>query len=154
KLAGVSNFSAFHFHRIFHGVTGETLNSYVRRARLERAAQLMKAAPARRITDIALEVGFPGLSEFSRAFKVHFGINASSWDRRAPLEKSKICQAPDGLMLYPLEELERQKKAKGLQVRVGGLDRCRYVYMRTFNPYGNERLIGVYHSLVNWLARR
>src|SRR5215813_10265059 len=72
KLARVSHFSSFHFHRIFHGITGETLNSFVRRARLERASQLMKAAPARRITDIALEVGFPGLAEFSRAFKTHF----------------------------------------------------------------------------------
>src|SRR5215469_8359201 len=154
KLARISHFSSFHFHRIFHGITGETLNSFVRRARLERASQLMKAAPARRITDIALEVGFPGLAEFSRAFKAHFGINASQWDRREPLEKSKICKAPDGLMLYPIEELERRREAEGLRVRVGTLDRCRYVYIRTFNPYGNERLIGAYHSLVNWLAER
>jgi AraC-like DNA-binding protein/DNA gyrase inhibitor GyrI len=154
KLARVSHFSDFHFHRIFHGITGETLNSFVRRARLERAAQLMKAAPARRITDIALEVGFAGLAEFSRAFKAHFGIKASSWDRREPLEKSKISKAPDGLMLYPIEELERHWKTKGLRVRIGRLDRCRYIYTRTFNPYGNERLIGAYHSLVSWLAGR
>ncbi|HLG17088.1 MAG TPA: helix-turn-helix domain-containing protein [Blastocatellia bacterium] len=154
RLARVSHFSAFHFHRIFHAITGETLNSFVRRARLERAAQLMKAAPARRITDIALDVGFPGLAEFSRAFKAHFGITASSWDRRAPLEKSKICKAPDGLMFYPLDELERRVKSEGLRVRIGKLDRCRYVYIRTFDPYGNQRLIGVYHSLLNWLAQR
>jgi AraC-like DNA-binding protein/DNA gyrase inhibitor GyrI len=154
KLARVSHFSAFHFHRIFHAITGETLNSFVRRARLERAAQLMKAAPARRITDIALEVGFAGLSEFSRAFKTHFGINASSWDRREPLEKSKISKAPDGMMFYSIEDLERRRKAAGLSVRIGRLDRCRYIYIRTFNPYGNERLIGAYHSLVSWLAER
>jgi AraC family transcriptional regulator len=154
RLASVSNFSAFHFHRIFHGITGETLNSHVRRARLERAAQLMKAAPGRRITDIALEVGFAGLAEFSRAFKAHFGINASSWDRRQPLKKSKISKAPDGLMLYSIEEVEHHRKAEGLRVRIGRLDRCRYVYIRTFKPYGNERLIGVYHSLVSWLAER
>ena len=64
KLARVSHFSPFHFHRIFHAITGETLNSFVRRMRLERAAQLMKAAPSRRVTDIALDVGFAGLAEF------------------------------------------------------------------------------------------
>jgi AraC family transcriptional regulator len=154
KLARVSNFSAFHFHRIFHGITGETLNSHVRRVRLEKAAQLMKAAPGRRATDIALEVGFAGLAEFSRAFKAHFGINASAWDRRAPLEKSKICKAPDGLVLYSLEELERRRKAEGLRVRIGRLERCRYVYARTFDPYRNGRLVSVYHLLVDWLARR
>src|SRR5262245_26897366 len=119
KLARVSHFSSFHFHRIFQSITGETVNSFVRRARLERAAQLMKAAPARRITDIALEVGFAGLAEFSRAFKAHFGINASAWDRRGPLEKSKICKAPGDLVFYPLEELEHRAKEAGLHVRIG-----------------------------------
>jgi AraC family transcriptional regulator len=154
KLARVSHFSNFHFHRIFQGITGETVNSFVRRARLERAAQLMKAAPGRRITDIALDVGFPGLAEFSRAFKAHFGITASSWDRRAPLEKSKICKAPGELVLYSLEELEHQKKALGLRVRIGKLDRCRYVYVRIFDAFGNERVMDAYQSLVNWLAQR
>lgn len=154
KLAQVSHFSDFHFHRIFQSITGETVNSFVRRARLERAAQLMKAAPAGRITDIALEVGFAGLAEFSRAFKAHFGINASAWDRRGPLEKSKICKAPGELVFYPLEELEPRAKEAGLRVRIGRMERCRYVYFRVFNSYGNERLMDAYHSLVNWLARR
>lgn len=154
KLAQVSHFSPYHFHRIFQGVTGETVHGFVRRARLERAAQLMKATPIRRITDIALEAGFPGLAEFSRAFKAHFGITASSWDRRAPLEKSKICKAPGDLVLYSLEELEQQKKALGLRVQIGRLNRCRYVYFRVFNSYGNERLMEAYHSLLKWLAER
>lgn len=154
QLAQVSHFSAFHFHRIFLGITGETVNSFVRRVRLERAAQLMKATPGRRSTDIALEVGFAGLAEFSRAFKAHFGINASAWDRRAPLEKSKICKAPGDLVLYSLEELEQQQRAWGWRVRIGKLDRCRYVYVRIFDPYGNERVMSGYHSLVHWLAQR
>ncbi len=154
NLARVSHFSPFHFHRIFQGITGETMNSFVRRARLERAAQLMKASPARRITDIALEVGFAGLAEFSRAFKAQFGITASSWDRRAPLEISKICKAPGEIVFYPFEELDQRAKDAGLSVRVGKLDPCRYVYFRVFNSYGSERLMDAYHSLLQWLARR
>jgi AraC family transcriptional regulator len=70
RLSEVACFSPFHFHRIFQGVTGETLNSHVRRVRLERAALLMRTSPRKRITDVALEVGFPGTAEFSRAFRV------------------------------------------------------------------------------------
>jgi AraC-like DNA-binding protein/DNA gyrase inhibitor GyrI len=154
RLARVSNFSSFHFHRIFQSVTGETLNSCVRRSRLERAAQMMMANPGMRITGIALDVGFAGLAEFSRAFKAHFGINASAWNRRDPLEKSKMRKAPEGLPLYSAEELERWSETEKMKVRVAKLDRLRYVYVRTFNPYGNQKLIGVYHSLLNWLARR
>ena len=35
RLSEVGCFSPFHFHRIFQSVTGETLNSHVRRVRLE-----------------------------------------------------------------------------------------------------------------------
>src|SRR5579871_6382209 len=85
RLSGIAAFSPFHFHRIFQGITGETLNSHVRRVRLERAAALMRASPRKRITDVAIETGFAGTAEFSRAFKSHFERTASSWDRRSPL---------------------------------------------------------------------
>src|SRR5207249_4325047 len=34
-LAGVANFSSFHFHRLFSAWMGETLGEYLRRRRLE-----------------------------------------------------------------------------------------------------------------------
>ena len=154
RLARVGCFSPFHFHRIFQAITGETLNSHVRRVRLERAATLMKASLNKRITDVAVEVGFAGTAEFSRAFKAHFGRNASAWDRRGPLEKSKICKVPDPISFYTLEELRMRCTAANFRVRLHGSNPFRYVYVRTFNPYGNERLVGVYHSLVQWLADR
>src|SRR5207253_11356995 len=78
RLSALAYISPFHFPRIFQGVTGETLNSHVRRVRLERAAVLMKASPRMRITDVSLETGFAGTAEFSRAFKNHFDRTASS----------------------------------------------------------------------------
>jgi AraC family transcriptional regulator len=154
KLSSIAYFSPFHFHRIFQSVTGETLNSHVRRVRLERAALLLKTSPAKRITDAALEAGFAGTAEFSRAFKNRFGRTASSWDRRSPLEKSKICKEPDGLSLYTLEELERWKAAANLPVQVRRFDAFRYVYTRTFDPYGNAKLVDDYHTVRAWLAGR
>jgi AraC family transcriptional regulator len=152
KLSRIGCFSPFHFHRIFQAVTGETLNSHVRRVRLERAALLMKTSPRKRITDVAIESGFAGTAEFSRAFRNHFNRTASSWDRRSPLEKSKICKAPEMLCFYDLEELERWKAGADLQVHVGRLSAFRYVYIRVFAPYGNTRLVDAYHSLIAWLA--
>lgn len=154
RLAKVGCFSRFHFHRVFHGITGETLNSHVRRMRLERAAMLLKASPRKRITEAALEAGFAGTAEFSRAFRNHFGHTASSWDRSSPLEKSKICQAPENLSLYSVEELESWKAASRVQVRTGEFSAFRYVYIRVFAPYGNTRLVDAYHALAAWLAAR
>ena len=155
RLSKISCFSPFHFHRIFQGVTGETLNGHVRRVRLERAATLMKASPRKRITDVAIETGFAGTAEFSRAFKNHFGRTASSWDRRSPLEKSKICKAPDTLSFHTVEDLHRWKAAaKNAQVRLHRFEAFRYVYTRVYAPYGNTRLVDAYHALRAWLTQR
>jgi AraC family transcriptional regulator len=154
KLSRVGCFSPYHFHRIFQALTGETLNSHVRRVRIERAATLLKASPRKRITDAALEAGFAGIAEFSRAFQNRFGRTASSWDRRSPLEKSKICKAPDVLSVYTLEELERWRSEANVRVRVHLSSAFRYVYSRTFDPYCNARLVDAYRSLMAWLAER
>ena len=154
RLSTVACSSPFHFHRIFQGTTGETLNSHVRRVRLERAALLMRTSPQERITDIALKLGFSGTAEFSRAFKNHFDKTASSWDRRSPLEKSKICKAPEMLSFHTEEELKRWRAANNLRVRILRLNAFRYVYTRIFAPYANSRLVECYHALTEWLKKR
>jgi AraC family transcriptional regulator len=154
RLSRIGYFSPFHFHRIFQAVTGETLNTHVRRVRLERAALLMKTSPRKRITDVAIEAGFAGPAEFSRAFKNHFDRSPSSWDRRSPLEKSKICKAPGALSFYPLEELQSWKAAAHVRVRVAPFGAFRYVYIRVFAPYANQRLVDAYRALIGWLADR
>ena len=154
RLSEVGCFSPFHFHRIFQAVTGETLNSHVRRVRLERAALLMKASPRKRITDVAMEAGFAGTAEFSRAFRKQYDRAPSTWDRRTPLENSKICKAPDTLSFYPLEELASWRDAANIRVLVSRFSAFRYVYIRIFAPYANTRLIDAYHALVRWLADR
>jgi len=35
-LAGIANFSPFHFHRVFTFLTGETPNDYVQRIRMKK----------------------------------------------------------------------------------------------------------------------
>jgi AraC-like DNA-binding protein/DNA gyrase inhibitor GyrI len=154
RLSAIACFSPFHFHRIFQGATGETLNSHVRRVRLERAALLMRSSPVERITDIALKVGFSGTAEFSRAFKNHFDKTASSWDRRSPLEKSKICKAPEMLSFHTEEELKRWKTANQVRVRLLQFHAVRYVYTRIFSPYGDSRLLDRYNELRGWLTQR
>lgn len=42
KMAGIACFSPFHFHRVFTILTGETPTDYIKRTRIEKAAQLLK----------------------------------------------------------------------------------------------------------------
>ncbi|MBI2687334.1 MAG: AraC family transcriptional regulator [Acidobacteria bacterium] len=87
QLAAVACFSPFHFHRLFRAWMGETLQAFVHRLRLERAAQLLVFDQVRNISDVALECGFSSASAFARAFKAAFGASAGEWRKR------KICQA-------------------------------------------------------------
>jgi AraC family transcriptional regulator len=72
-LAERAGFSPYHFHRIFRAVFGEPLAAYVRRERLQRAANALRTT-SRDVTGIALEAGYDSPSAFARSFAEHFGI--------------------------------------------------------------------------------
>jgi AraC family transcriptional regulator len=78
-LAQVAHFSPYHFHRIFKAFLGETLNQYIRRVRLAKAANQLTYSRKKSITDIALESGFSSSAAFSRAFRETFNTSPSAW---------------------------------------------------------------------------
>jgi AraC-like DNA-binding protein len=67
------NLSPFHFLRIFAKAIGVTPHQYLVRSRLRRAAKLL-AQKERSVTDIALDVGFADLSNFTRTFHRAAGV--------------------------------------------------------------------------------
>ncbi len=87
-LAGVAGFSPFHFHRLFKSLTGETLNDYVWRARLERAANMLVYFQDQSILEISLSCGFSSPAVFSRAFKERFGASPSQYRKQRKVESN------------------------------------------------------------------
>jgi AraC-like DNA-binding protein len=89
--ARVAGISPFHFLRLFGRVLGVTPHQYVVQSRLRRAARML-AATERRVTDVALEVGFGDLSNFVRTFRRAAGMSprrfrqAARGDRRRQVE--------------------------------------------------------------------
>jgi AraC family transcriptional regulator len=78
-LAGIAQYSEQHFHRIFYRYTQETVNQFVRRTRLETAANQLMFAPASPVVDIAHKCGFNSLASFSHAFKKQFKVPPGKW---------------------------------------------------------------------------
>src|SRR5580698_705178 len=76
ELAHVACFSEFHFHRIFGAISGETLNNFTNRLRLEKAARLLRYSD-QSLTDIALDCGFSSSAAFSRAFRSGYDTSPS-----------------------------------------------------------------------------
>ena len=81
ELAGVANFSSYHFHRIFRGMVGETLQAHIRRLRLERAAMRLKGGDEP-VIRIALDAGYESHAAFTRAFGVMTGLSPSDYRKR------------------------------------------------------------------------
>jgi AraC family transcriptional regulator len=70
ELAEVAHFSPYHFHRIFRGMTGESVKEHVRRLRLERAAHRLRFT-GQPVTEIAFDAGYQQHEAFTRAFHTY-----------------------------------------------------------------------------------
>ena len=78
ELAKIAHFSQYHFHRIFRGLVGESLQEHIRRLRLERAASYLKYTE-KAVTDIAFDAGYQTHEAFSRAFRQAFNSSPSEF---------------------------------------------------------------------------
>lgn len=79
RLSQIALYSEQHFHRVFKQQTGESLHRYIRRTRLEQAANQLTFEAQRPIQEVAGKCGFASLSSFSQAFKTHFGLSPGVW---------------------------------------------------------------------------
>jgi AraC family transcriptional regulator len=105
KLAGLAGISAFHFHRIFRALTGETMFAFLQRRRLLRALELIHEGRFT-LTEIALECGFDSGSSLSRAFQKHFHCSPSEYRRQHP-----------PLLLPPARPRAKRKTTTPVEIR-------------------------------------
>ncbi|AJH01041.1 hypothetical protein LF65_04504 [Clostridium beijerinckii] len=73
ELADKAFLSKYHFHRVFHSVVGEPVAEYIRKKRLEEAANELLTTE-NKIIDIALKYQFSNQESFTKAFKKLYGI--------------------------------------------------------------------------------
>lgn len=118
EVADTAHASAFHFHRVFSAVTGETVGAFVRRARLEHAASLLKANPRRTITSVAMGAGFASSAEFTREFTREYGTAPSRWDRRGRVDLRPKIHAPSRPLRKPEVTAEFHPECRIAYVRV------------------------------------
>jgi len=90
-IADIAYFSPFHFHRVFKAITGETLNEYITRRRVEKAA-LDLLHKNITLSDVYLKYGFADNSTFTRTFKKFYGVSPTEFRKQNPNRFSKIRQ--------------------------------------------------------------
>ena len=175
-LAGVANFSRFHFHRLFRALVGETLNSFIQRNRIEKAASQLLDNPKKSITEIAFDCGFSGSASFARLFKETYQVSASEWRAGAHMHHSKIRKTKskyDQLNGKNRKDFDisshyidartqnpnwriKMKGQEQIQVEVKEMRELNVAYVRHIGPYkGDSELFeNLFNKLMKWAGPR
>jgi AraC family transcriptional regulator len=148
ELANVACFSEFHFHRIFTAVSGETLNNFTNRLRLEKAARLLRYSE-QSLTEIALDCGFSSSATFSRAFRSGYDTSPSEFRKSGEIKKSKICKELFPQDAYGLPMSAEEKRA-AFPVRLIDIPERQVAYIRVKNAFAMDKVLAALKTVIEW----
>ena len=139
ELAALAHFSPFHFHRIFRGMVGESLQEHIRRLRLERAAWRLSYS-RQAVTGIAFDAGYESHEAFTRAFHAAFGMSPSRFRvLRQPRSLAQASHAPSGVHYREDQRLTNFKTMKpnpqNETITIQTVPARRVAYVRHTGPY-------------------
>lgn len=163
ELSAIAHFSPFHFHRIYYGMTGETLFQYIQRIRLEKAAYLLLANKRLKIIDVALACGFSTQASFAKAFKNHFKVSASQFRSEMKSDvKSNLGKVSNEISLYnkAIRTEEELKEAEyttlDYQVTIKTISDMEAVYIRHTGPYKQDAILfeSLFGQLYFWVNEK
>jgi len=102
RLCEVACMSRFHWHRIYKGITGETVAQTVRRLRLTRSSFAL-AQTNKPISEIAQQAGYSSQAAFSRAFSEAFKMPPAAFRKHGEHAKFYQANMEKDLMAFPME---------------------------------------------------
>ena len=161
KLSGIACFSPFHFHRIFKALTGETINNYVKRIRLQRAGSMLLNDYERPVTEVAALCGFNSTAVFCRAFRDHFGTSTGAFRKYHLVKERKNHQSrrnnDQSLLdrsIYISDEMMNQKRNVVMEqnIQVKEMPAMDLVYCRHTGPF--DQIGSAYEKLFKWAGPR
>jgi len=136
KLAEISNFSQFHFHRIFKGLLGEPIGQYILRTRVEAAAHLVRYTNLD-ISNIALNVGYENPSSLNKIFKQYYNISPTEY------RKNK--------KFFIVRPIIQHSNIKLQQPKIVEIPDKQVIYIRITGEYGNENFQKTWNELWNFV---
>ena len=112
KLAEISGFSRWHFHRIFAEFLGEPVGTFIVRMRVETAARLLRYTEIP-VKEIAYKVGYDVPSSLSKVFRQFYGISPNEYRNNKDY------------VIFSMSKL-RNVSFNQCFLRGGGLDNCQF----------------------------
>ncbi|WP_316736729.1 AraC family transcriptional regulator [Pedobacter aquatilis] len=78
ELAAIASMSETKLKQLYKQTFGDTIYDYYQKARMEKAAFLLKQA-RHSVSEVGYEIGFSNLSHFSRLFEKHYGTTPKKY---------------------------------------------------------------------------
>ena len=161
NLSRVAHFSPFHFHRIFRVLTGETINNYVKRVRLQKAGSMLLSDYHRHVSEVSALCGFNSTAVFCRAFRAHFGKSTSEFrsfhqeqKRKNDQSKGKNDQSgPDSSAYFSDEFLNlNHNTIVEKNITVKEMPAMDLIYCRHVGPF--DQIGRAFEKLFKWAGPR
>ena len=159
EIAAAANFSPYHFHRIFTAATGETVFGFLRRLRLEWAANRLLSDPRKDVTAVALECGFSSSQNFAKAFRARFGTTPSAF--RQSKRGNKASKGGEALSFFVGQDAGMVKLASPqperkieMKAATKEMPAWHVAYARKMGPYGKATAEASFGELMRWAGPR
>ena len=161
KLSEVAHFSPYHFHRIFRALTGETINNYVKRIRLQRAGSMLISDFYRPVSEVAALCGFNSTAVFCRAFRDHFGKSTGEFreshkkqdSKNGQLQSNKDQFNTDATMYFSDEFMNLNRNLNmETNIAVKDMPAMDLIYCRHVGPF--NQIGEAYEKLMKWAGPR
>lgn len=95
RISEIAGISPFHFHRIFRALSGETVQSYICRLRMEYAKGALLFSE-KTVTEIGGEVGYENPSAFTKRFTAETGMAPSRYRQESQRIREEIFHRTEG----------------------------------------------------------
>ncbi|WP_109301959.1 GyrI-like domain-containing protein [Aquimarina sp. AU474] len=110
-IEDISFYSYRNINRIFLSLHHETIGKYIKRLKLEKAAQYLKYSDTN-ISDIAFDIGYADIAAFSKAFKNQFNCTPSQFRATQELKQHIVQKTiasksihQESTLVFKIEEL-------------------------------------------------
>lgn len=158
QLAEIAAFSRFHFQRIYRQITGESLYSYIKRLRFEKAVFLLLANKNKSVQDIALSLGFSNQASFAKAFKGKFNMSASEFRRLNKSGRTQIIKDMDQKDVSMNGKVcdAKIRYTVPMELSIKSIEATKVVYIRHTGPYkGDSKLFEkLFSELYSYVSSR
>ncbi len=155
-LAGVSNFSKYHFTRIFTSLVGVTPVAFVNRVRLRKSVYFL-IETNQTILEITNRCGFESVSTFNALFKKYYGKTPSEVRKNSNFS-AQFSNMQEELITLETYNYNRNGKNQllervwGNMITIKELPEYEVAYVRHVGSYLDTYV--AWEKLGNWVAKR